>query len=228
MTLAAQRLPKMDRILLTGFAPFGRERANPSWTIAHELDGEVISGLRVKTMRLPVNCRRASREIAAAIAKLRPRAVLGLGQAGGRTALSIERVAINLASHRAGELNSLEDGKAIIRDGPDAYFSRIPHTAILRALERQKIPASISLSAGAYACNAMMYSALHALRDQPKIPVGFIHLPYDAGQAVKHPTTASMSIEMMTAAARTAIREIARSTSKASPRKSGARRARTT
>jgi len=223
-----QRFPKMDRILLTGFAPFGRERSNPSWTIAHELDGEVVGGFRLKAIRLSVNCRRASREISAAIAKLRPRAVLGLGQAGGRTSLSIERVAINLASHRAGELNSREDGRPVIRDGPDAYFTRIPYAKILRALERQKIPASISLSAGAYACNAMMYSALHALRDQPKIPVGFVHLPYDAGQAVKHPTTASMSIETMIAAVRTAIREIARSTSKASPWKSSARRARTT
>jgi len=223
-----QRFPKMDRILLTGFAPFGRERTNPSWTIARELDGEAIGAFSVKAVRLPVNCRGASREVIAAIAKLRPCAVLGLGQAGGRTSLSIERVAINLASHRAGELNSREDGKPIIRDGPDAYFSRVPRAKILRALERQKIPASISLSAGAYACNAMMYSALHALRDQPKIPVGFIHLPYNGAQAVRHPTTASMSIEMMTSAVRTVIREIARSTSKTSLRKSGAQRARPT
>ncbi|MBV8056936.1 MAG: hypothetical protein JO071_17050 [Deltaproteobacteria bacterium] len=50
-------------VLLTGFAPFGGERSNPSWEVASQLDGHKFNGLAVKSMRLPVNCRRASQAV---------------------------------------------------------------------------------------------------------------------------------------------------------------------
>src|SRR5271168_1844586 len=88
-------------ILLIGFEPFGGETTNPSWEVASRLESVPIVGASIKTLRLPVDCRRAARQLTAAIARLRPAAVIGLGQAGGRPALSIEKVAINLASERA-------------------------------------------------------------------------------------------------------------------------------
>ena len=71
-------------ILLTGFAPFGGERSNPSWQVASQLDGQMFDGVAVKSMRLPVNCRRASQAVIEAISRLAPAAMVGLGQAGGR------------------------------------------------------------------------------------------------------------------------------------------------
>src|SRR5713101_7676094 len=87
-------------ILLTGFAPFGGERSNPSWDVASRLQGSQFNGVAVKSMRLPVNCRYASRVVIDAITSLTPAAVVGLGQAGGRPVLSLERIAINLADPR--------------------------------------------------------------------------------------------------------------------------------
>src|SRR6516225_6184375 len=170
--------------LLTGFAPFGGERNNPSWEVASQLDGQKFEGAMVKSIRLPVNCRRASHVVFDAITTLAPGAVIGLGQAGGRPALSLERVAINLADTRAArERDGGWQGKPVIIDGPDAYFSRLPLAAILRALERHDIPATVSFSAGVYVCNSVMYAALHTLRRRNRTPAGFIHLPYEAGQA---------------------------------------------
>ncbi|MGB6563327.1 MAG: hypothetical protein WBE69_12045, partial [Candidatus Binataceae bacterium] len=80
-------------LLLSGFEPFGGERSNPSWEVAAQLDGREFGGLVVKAVRLPVSTARAARAIAAAIRRFRPRAVLGLGQAGGRPAISLEKVA---------------------------------------------------------------------------------------------------------------------------------------
>src|SRR6516165_9243339 len=112
-------------ILLTGFAPFGAERSNPSWNIASNLDGHSYYGVPVKSMRLPVNCDRASQSVTKAITTLSPAAVLGLGQAGGRPVLSLERVAINLADPRAErEREGGLQGKPVIAGGPDAYFAR--------------------------------------------------------------------------------------------------------
>jgi pyrrolidone-carboxylate peptidase len=67
----------------------------------------------------------------------------------------------------------------------------------------------VSLSAGAYACNALMYASLHVMRRRQGVPVGFIHLPYDARQGVRHPEKASMAIDTMEQAIRAAIATIA-------------------
>jgi pyroglutamyl-peptidase len=206
-------------ILLTGFDPFGGERTNPSWEVARSLDGKRIRDSTVTSLRLPVNCRRAARAVSTAIEEISPAAVLGLGQAGGRPVLSLERVAINLAERRASrETEGSADGKPIIAGGPDAYFTRLPLAAILRALKRGNIPAALSLSAGAYVCNAVMYVGLHSLRRHRNVPAGFIHLPYEAAQAVRHRAAASMSLDVMTAGVELALRVIARE-----PRRSSGR-----
>ena len=198
-------------LILTGFEPFRGERINPSWEVARLLDGEVIGGLQIKSVRVPVGCAKAARRINGAIVRYRPRAVLGLGEAGGRPAISLERIAINLADERGALARSGDPGLTpVIRGGPDAYFSRLPLRAIVRELDRKEIPASVSLSAGAYACNALMYAALHYLRRKPGVPVGFIHLPYDARQAGRHRGMPSMALTQMEHAVRIAIAETAR------------------
>jgi pyrrolidone-carboxylate peptidase len=55
-----------------------------------------------------------------------------------------------------------------------------------------------------------MYAALHQLRRKPTIPVGFIHLPYDARQAGRHRSMPTMALAMMEHAVRIAIVETAR------------------
>jgi len=198
-------------ILLTGFEPFGGERTNPSWEVAKRLNGKAIGAGVVKAMRLPVNCRRAARMVTAAIEEMRPAAMLGLGQAGGRPLLSLEKVAINVADERASrEVDGGINGKPVVGGGPDAYMSRLPLAAILRALRRREIPAGLSLSAGVYVCNSVMYAGLHTLRRRRNTPAGFIHLPYEAGQAARRRAVASMSLELMTAGIELALREIAR------------------
>src|ERR1700731_2702203 len=199
-------------LILTGFEPFRGERINPSWEIARSLDGDVIAGMQIKSVRVPVGCAKAARRITGAIVRYRPRAVIGLGEAGGRPAISLERIAINLADERGALSRSGDPGMtAVVRGGPDAYFSRLPLRAIVREFDRKGIPASVSLTAGAYACNALMYAALHQLRRKPGIPVGFIHLPYEARQAGRHRSLPTMELTMMVNAVRIAIVETARS-----------------
>jgi pyroglutamyl-peptidase len=199
-------------LILAGFEPFRGERINPSWEIARRLDGEVIGGLQIKSVRVPVGCAKAARRITGAIVRYRPRAVIGLGEAGGRPAISLERVAINLADERGRLAKSGDPGfTPVVRGGPDGYFSRLPLRAIIGELDRKDIPASVSLTAGAYACNALMYAALHYLWRTPCLPVGFIHLPYEARQARRHRNLPSMALATMENAVRIAIAATARS-----------------
>lgn len=196
-------------LLLGGFEPFHGERRNPSLEVIRALDDERIAGLRVSALELPVVYGAAARRIGDAIARTRPAAVLGLGQAGGRPVITLERIAINLldgpgrdnAGRRAID-------KPVVEGAPDAYFARLPLRDILRALERRRIPATLSLSAGAFICNAVMYAALHELRRRPAIPCGFIHLPYDTQQGVRHLKEPTMSLDLMVDAVRIAITRI--------------------
>jgi pyroglutamyl-peptidase len=198
-------------ILVTGFEPFGGERTNPSWEVAKRLDGASFGSATVKALRLPVHCKRAAQAIDGAVEQTRPVAVLGLGQAGGRPALSLEKVAINVADERASrEIDGGLNGKPIVPGGPDAYFSRLPLAAIVRALKRRNIPVGLSLSAGVYVCNTVMYAGLHALRRRREVPAGFIHLPYEAAQAARHRAVASMSLNLMTTGIATALAVIER------------------
>jgi pyroglutamyl-peptidase len=215
------------QILLTGFEPFGGESINPSWEVAARFQDALIGNVEIRGMRLPVDCKQAARELKAAIARMRPAAVIGLGQAGGRTALSIEKVAINLADERADrESGERAEGRPIVRGGPDAYFARLPIAAMIDAVIQRGVPAAMSLSAGAYVCNAVMYTALHALRTRPEVLAGFIHLPYEAGQATRHPSRATMSIDLMALGVEAALSVVAaklNSNSRSRPRRRGSR-----
>src|SRR5208283_4694196 len=71
-------------LLLGGFEPFHGERRNPSLEVIRDLNDERIAGLRVRALELPVVYGAAARRVVDAIARMRPAAVLGLGQAGGR------------------------------------------------------------------------------------------------------------------------------------------------
>src|SRR5258708_25360398 len=154
-------------LILTGFEPFRGERINPSWEIARGLDGDVIAGMQIKSVRVPVGCARAARRITGAIVRYRPRAVIGLGEAGGRPAISLERIAINLADERGALAKRGDPGfTPVVRGGPDAYFSRLPLRAIIRGIHRKEIPPEVSLTAGADARDAARHAPLHSLHTQ--------------------------------------------------------------
>ena len=155
--------------------------------------------MRVRAARIPVNHRGAIAQLHATIEEYSPVAILGLGQAGGRPALSLERVAINLVDQhrRDGGGTGHRSEKPVVKGGPDAYFSRLPLASLLGALKRKRIPASYSLTAGAFICNTLMYAALHEMRQIRSTPVGFIHLPYATDQAARHPSAPTMSLSTM-------------------------------
>jgi pyroglutamyl-peptidase len=196
-------------LLLGGFEPFHGERRNPSLEVIRALKDRQIAGLRVSALELPVVYGAAARRMVDAIARTRPAAVLGVGQAGGRPVITLERIAINLldGSGRDNAGRRATDQPVVV-GAPDAYFARLPLREILRALTRQRIPATLSLSAGTFICNAVMYAALHELRRRPAVPCGFIHLPYDTAQGVRHLKEPTMSLELMVAAVSVAIARI--------------------
>ena len=194
-------------VLLTGFAPFGGDAANPSWEAVRALAGVRVRGHRVATCCLPVEFGRSLRALRAAIRDAKPAAVVCVGLAAGRPHVSIERVAINVDDARIPDnAGASPVDTPIFEDGPAAYFATLPIKSILFALRRAGIPAAISQTAGTYVCNHVFYGLMHALRRTPKVRGGFIHVPYAPADAAVHPSAPSLALDLTTEALRIALR----------------------
>ncbi|RBP13590.1 pyroglutamyl-peptidase I [Pseudocitrobacter faecalis] len=186
----------MRTVLITGFEPFDGEAVNPSWEVVSRLDNAIIGGCRVVARQLPCVFGEALIELNAAIDALSPTLVLSVGQAGGRTDISVERVAINVDDARIPDNRGNQPvDTPIVRNGPAAWLSSLPIKAIVSALRDAGIPASVSQTAGTFVCNHVMYGLLHKLSGMPEAKGGFIHIPYLPQQAAAHPGAPSMAAE---------------------------------
>lgn len=186
------------KVLVTGFQPFGKDKSNPSYD-AVKLLPERIAGADIIKAELPVVFRKGAAAAAELIRKEQPDIVLHVGQAGGRTAVTPERIAINVEdcphAFPDNEGNAPSD-EAIIPQGPAAYFSTLPIKAMVKQMLSASVPAQVSNSAGTYICNDLMYHTLHLLATEyPHIRGGFIHVPYATSQ--NHPNMASLPLELI-------------------------------
>jgi pyroglutamyl-peptidase len=184
----------LPRILLTGFDPFGGEAVNPSWEAVRALQGRRVGGHVVVARQLPTEFAASLRLLKAAVRELKPALILGVGQAGGRAQLSLERVAINLQDARIPDNAGAQPIDEPVIDGaPAAYFSTLPLKAMLAALHDAGVPAEISHSAGTYVCNHIAYAMLHLAATRRGMRAGFIHIPYLPAQVTQRHGVASMA-----------------------------------
>ncbi|SPZ66114.1 Pyrrolidone-carboxylate peptidase [Serratia quinivorans] len=184
----------MQKVLITGFEPFGGERVNPSWEVVKQLNDMELAGARIIARQLPCVFGASLEALNAAIDEVRPVMVLAIGQAGGRTDITIERVAINVDDARIPDNQGQQPiDEPIVKSGPAAYFSTLPIKAMVDSMREAGIPASVSQTAGTYVCNHVMYGLLHRLNSQQAIKGGFIHIPYLPEQAAAHPGAPSMA-----------------------------------
>ena len=193
-------------ILLTGFEPFGGEAINPSWEVARALQGQIIADALVQARCLPTSFGAAPVALAVALAEVQPGLVIALGQASGRTEISIERVAVNLIDARIADNAGERLQDVPVRAGaPAAYFSTLPIKAMRNGLRAAGHPAGLSLTAGAFVCNQVFFELQHQLVGQ-EVRSGFIHIPALPEQAARsQPTLASMSLAAQVEAIKLAI-----------------------
>ena len=167
------------KILVTGFDPFGDQAINPSWLAVNGLPNE-INGASIDVLQIPTAFHRAMDKIQEKLEKEDYDVVLAVGQAGGRPAVTPERVGINIDDASIPDnLGNQPIDATIFEDGQSAYFSNLPVKRMVEALRDIDIPASLSNSAGTYVCNHVLYS-LGYLQDKkyPNLKFGFIHVPF--------------------------------------------------
>ena len=189
------------RILIAGFEPFGGESVNPSFE-AVKLLPNIIGGCLVVKLELPCLFYESLSVLEDAIRAHSPRLVLCIGLAGGRYAITPERVAINIDDAIIPDNSGSQPSDSpIFADGQNAYFATVPIKAMAEAVRAARIPSHVSNTAGTFVCNHVMYGLMHMLATIPEfdgIRGGFVHVPYSTEQVVDKPDKPSLSIQHIT------------------------------
>ena len=187
----------MTKVLLTGFEPFGTATSNPSGEIVKQINGD-----NIVTAILPVTYAQSAERLLALIEQHNPDVVVCLGQAEGRTQITPEKVAINLDDARLPDNAGVQRSDVkILNDGPDAYFTTLPVKEMVDAAKAADVPASVSLSAGAFLCNHVFYIAQNKFAGT-KVRSGFVHVPLMDSQAPEFPGMPTMPLDQMVKAVR--------------------------
>lgn len=197
------------KILVTAFESFGEDPENSAEETLRRLPDEIKEAQIIK-LTLPVVFGRSMDVLRAGIRNNRPDAVLCLGQAGGRSSLTPERIAININDARLPDNDGQQPvDELIFRDGPDAYFSTLPVKAMAKAIHDTGVPSEVSNSAGTYVCNQTMYGLLYFINHEfPGIRGGFLHLPYYSEQTAGNPGKPGLPLEDLVKGVTAAIEAI--------------------
>lgn len=192
----------MKHLLITGFDPFGGEAINPAWEAVSRLP-DTIGNYRLTKLQIPTIFGTAAKTVLAAAEADAPDVILCVGQAGGRDAVTPERIAINcmdasLPDNAGNQPRELP----VIPDGPDGIFSTVPVRAMAEAIAAEGLPGRVSNTAGTFVCNDTLYRLVHHYAGTGT-SVGFIHVPHLPEQAKEG--APCMSLADIIAALSTAI-----------------------
>ncbi len=193
------------KVLVTGFEPFGGSSLNPSQLLVEALMKQKVDGISLDSLILPVEFDAAAKKLLAKVIESKPDIVISFGQAEGRSAITPEKIAINLDDAGIPDNGGyLRNNQPIAIDGPDGYFSSLPVEKMVEAIKGAGVVSSLSLSAGAFVCNHIFYSLQHALKGS-NIKSGFVHLPLVPEQSGEFPGQPTMELEAMVRGAIAAI-----------------------
>ena len=174
-------------VLVTAFEPFGGRGVNPTMLIARLLEGMPCARGARAFATLPVVGGTAAGSAWAAleplVASLAPDAVVALGESARAEAITFERVAVNLRDSRIADNAGVRAvDEPVVAGGVDALFGTLPVRALAEACDGAGVPATLSLSAGSFLCNEVMY---RLLADPRVARAGFIHVPQLPEQAAE-------------------------------------------
>ena len=167
----------MKKLLITGFDPFGGESLNPSWEAVKRLP-DTVGEYELYKLQIPTVFGVASKKVLNMAAEIKPDLILCIGQAGGRAAVTPERIAVNIRDARIPDnAGNQPNGEFVDPNSPAAYFTTVPVNNMVENICALQLPATVSNSAGAFVCNDTLYALLHHFNGS-NTQVGFIHIPY--------------------------------------------------
>lgn len=170
-----------NKILITGFKPFGGESVNPSEILASALAEEVAG---VDCLILPVEFGRGFETLKTHLQSHQYDFVIQIGQAAGREKICLERVALNwIQTEQADEAGQTPALGHIEPLSPLALMTKFPLDEVLKKLKDEGHALSASLSAGGFVCNELYYRSLMEFKENIVL---FVHVPLIEEQVSVH------------------------------------------
>ncbi|MFB5661309.1 pyroglutamyl-peptidase I [Alteribacillus sp. HJP-4] len=202
-------------ILCSGFEPFGGMAVNPTEQLVKDIEREYTNeDVNIQSFGLPVDYETCADQLIEAVIKNKPDAVFACGLAYGRSAVTVERIGINVQDTIGEGQKGDNRGRKPVDDpivdgGPDGLFATLPIRSIVERLRQDDIPARISNTAGTYICNTTLYRLMYEIkRESLATKAGFIHFPATPEMtAADTADTPSMSYFMQKQALKAAIDE---------------------
>ena len=170
-------------ILVAAFEPFDGQALNTALEALKQLPYE-IGNHKLTKLELPTVFYEANDVLVQCITQNDIDAVLTIGQAGGRSELTPERVALNIDDARIPDNKGQQPiDIPIQQDGAPAYFSNMPVKKMTAAIQQSGVEAQLSNTAGTFVCNHIFYQAGYLqATEYPELLFGFIHVPYISEQ----------------------------------------------
>jgi pyroglutamyl-peptidase len=172
------------KILLTGFEPFNKALTNASEIIVREIEKQDFD-FEVVTVILPVIYRDAFQVLNELVTIEQPDAIVSLGQAEGRTAISLERSASNRDdAQMADNSGEMRLNSVIALGAPESLPTTLPIEEIYEELHLNSIRVEFSDSAGNFLCNNLFFNSQITFTECSS---GFIHVPLVDTQSDEFP-----------------------------------------
>lgn len=186
------------KIMITGFNPFNGEKVNPAQEVLKFLP-DTIKGHRLIKLNVETSFEKAASQVYDALLAEMPDYCINIGQAGGRSGITPEKIAINwVDASIADNMNYQPKGQKIVAKGMDGYFTQLPINAIVKNIRNSGLPAKVSNTAGTYVCNYLFYKVQYWRHTEfPNLKGGFIHIPYLPSQVLQS-NQPSMSLNDIT------------------------------
>lgn len=173
------------RLLVTGFGPFPGVRHNPSGLIARAIGRSASlkrQGVSVAAHELIVTYA-ALPDLKKLISQVKPDAILMFGIAARTKQPRLEKRGENRTRPLSADASGARpSSRKLDEKGPLVLNVRVPLEPLRLAIARQGFKPTLSNNAGAYLCNAVLYTAL---RERPDVPSIFVHVPKLSADGVR-------------------------------------------
>jgi pyroglutamyl-peptidase len=168
-------------VLLTGFGPFPSVPANATSVLVPLLAEAArvrFPGIVFETRTLPTEWAAGIDHLDGCYREIAPNVALHFGVSSRARGFEVEARGRNRLAYLPDACGVFPSAPVLRMNGQEFLASTVPVGMIVNRLRQRGIPAFISRDAGAYLCNAALYSALDmARRGAREHRIGFIHLP---------------------------------------------------
>lgn len=170
------------QLLVTGFGPFPGVRDNPSERLVGRLATD--PGLRrcsqfdMRTAVFPTEWQSVKARAPKLLTMHDPDVILHFGLHERASGFRLEQRARNHMGMLPDACGRRGNGSAIVSGAPRALRSTGPAEGLVSHLRAVGLPAELSMDAGRYLCNMLLYlSLLHAHAADRPCTVQFVHIP---------------------------------------------------